>query len=110
MNTPKNEKIKWNNRIVSFEWELFGVLSSKHEEIFNESKNLQSDFFDRLRKAVEEVREETSYNYYIKDYSKRLLAENNVIESTKENLRNHEKLKWLFEELKTEKGIYVWYR
>ena len=102
MNTPRNEKIKWDNRIVNFTWDVFDVLWSKHKERFNERRNKQSDYFERLRKTVKEVRDEIGYDYSdIENYEKRLLTDDETIEKTKEKIRNHPKLKQLFEEYKT---------
>ena len=102
MNTPKIIDTKETSRITNFTNTLFDVLWKKHETIISESKNVHSDYFERLQKAVEEIREEIRYDYTdIKEYEKRLLADDKIIEVAKAKLMNHPKLKPLFEEYKS---------
>ena len=102
MNTPRIDRTREINRIVNFESDLFDVLWTKHEKIYNKGIIKQSDYFERLRKAVTEVREEIGYDYTdINDYKKGLLVDNKIIEATKEKIKNHIKLKSLFKELES---------
>ena len=112
MNTPKINEPKKENRVVNFAWDVFDVLWKEHEEIFDEWKNRQLDYFERLRTAVKEERNVVDYEYSNKEnYKKRLLADNKTIEEAKEKLRNHPKLKSLIEEYKTIPGnIKNWER
>ena len=102
MNTPEIDKPKWKSNIANFASDIFDVLWTNHESKYNNRKNKQLDYFERLSNVVKEVRMETGFDYSdIDEYKRRLLADNKKIEETKEKLRNNKKLKPLFEELKT---------
>ena len=100
MNTlEKNKSPKTKKIAPAFAKAVFDVLSEKHDTIYTSLENKQLDYYKRLRNAVEDVRSEVNYDNSDRyDFEKRLLAKDDFVEAAKEKLRNHKKLKPLFDE------------